>query len=304
LLDSLLQENLIKMAFSFSLVSARNLTSVGRVVGSRFLSTSSIRGREQRVESVVNPKGFTVISMNKGPVNSLNLEFLQEIKEAVVSAESSSKGIVLTSSLPTIFCAGLEITEMYKPDQDRLRLFWGALQDLFLALYGCKVPTVAAINGHSPAGGCLLSMCCDYRVMVGPKFTIGLNETQLGIVAPFWFKDAMVGTVGTRQTELALMLGTLFSTQQALSIGLVDSMVDNKEEALAEAEAVITKLMKIPSEARHVSKMLMRQDLYDSLSNKKTEDIDFFANFIVQPAIQKPMGMYLQALQNKSKNKK
>ena len=31
-------------------------------------------------------------------------------------------------------------------------------------------------------------MCCDYRVMVGPKFTIGLNETQLGIVAPFWFK--------------------------------------------------------------------------------------------------------------------
>ena len=41
----------------------------------------------------------------------------------------------------------------------------------------------------SPAGGCLLSMCCDYRVMVGPKYTIGLNETQLGIVAPFWFKE-------------------------------------------------------------------------------------------------------------------
>jgi hypothetical protein len=40
----------------------------------------------------------------------------------------------------------------------------------------------------SPAGGCLLAMSCDYRVMVKNKFTIGLNETKLGIVAPFWFK--------------------------------------------------------------------------------------------------------------------
>jgi hypothetical protein len=40
----------------------------------------------------------------------------------------------------------------------------------------------------SPAGGCLLAMSCDYRVMVRNKFTIGLNETKLGIVAPYWFK--------------------------------------------------------------------------------------------------------------------
>jgi 3,2-trans-enoyl-CoA isomerase len=42
------------------------------------------------------------------------------------------------------------------------------------------------LQGHSPAGGCLLALCCEYRVMVGPKYTIGLNEAQLGIVAPKW----------------------------------------------------------------------------------------------------------------------
>jgi len=291
------------MALTLSQLVSRNLLTAGRLLGTRCLSVSALRHGDPKVESVVHPKGFTVISMNKGPANSLNLEFLQEMREAVVSAESTSKGIVLTSSLPTIFCAGLEITEMYKPEQERLRLFWGALQDLFLALYGCKVPTVAAINGHSPAGGCLLSMCCDYRVMVGPKYTIGLNETQLGIVAPFWFKDAMVQTVGKRHTELALMLGTLFTPDKALSIGLIDSVVADKEEALAQAEQMLTQLMKIPSEARHVSKMLLRQDLLDRLSKNKEEDIDHFANFIVQPVIQKPMGMYLEALKNKSKKK-
>ena len=61
--------------------------------------------------------------------------------------------------------------------------------------------------------------------MQGPKFTIGLNETLLGIVAPFWFKDTMLNTVGQRQTELALQLGTLFTADQALSIGLVDKVI-------------------------------------------------------------------------------
>ena len=62
---------------------------------------------------------------------------------------------------------------------------------MWIQLYSYKLPAAAAITGHSPAGGCLLSLCCDYRVMQGPKFTIGLNETLLGIVAPFWFKVGM-----------------------------------------------------------------------------------------------------------------
>jgi enoyl-CoA hydratase/carnithine racemase len=51
---------------------------------------------------------------------------------------------------------------------------------LFVCLF-CVI-----LQGHSPAGGCLLALSCEYRVMVGPKYTIGLNETQLGIVAPKW----------------------------------------------------------------------------------------------------------------------
>ena len=42
-------------------------------------------------------------------------------------------------------------------------------------------------QGVSPAGGCLINLTCDYRVLAdNPKYNIGLNETLLGIVAPFW----------------------------------------------------------------------------------------------------------------------
>ncbi len=41
-------------------------------------------------------------------------------------------------------------------------------------------------TGHAPAGGCVLAMCCDSRIMVSGKSKIGLNESKVGIVAPYW----------------------------------------------------------------------------------------------------------------------
>lgn len=44
-----------------------------------------------------------------------------------------------------------------------------------------------SLQGACPAGGCLITLTCDYRVLANnPRYCIGLNETQLGIVAPFW----------------------------------------------------------------------------------------------------------------------
>jgi len=261
---------------------------------SRFSSTNVVVDTDE--------KGIATVSMDKAPVNSLNTEMIQELNQALVDTETSgARGVVLASSLPTIFCAGLDITEMYQPEKAKLQVFWGSLQDLWITLYGYKLPTAAAITGHSPAGGCLLAMSCDYRAMVGGKFNIGLNETQLGIVAPFWFKDTMLNTVGHRHTELALTLGKLYSVDEALKIGMVDQVAGNREECLAAARAVVGQLVKIPKEARHVSKMLMRQPTLEKLTRDKQGDIDHFVNFITQPIIQKPLGMYLEALKKKSK---
>merc|ERR1740137_112066 len=58
--------------------------------------------------------------MDKGPVNSLNTELIQDLTSAISSTAGTAKGLVLTSSLPTVFCAGLEITEMHNPDPAKL----------------------------------------------------------------------------------------------------------------------------------------------------------------------------------------
>lgn len=73
------------------------------------------------------------------------------------------------------------------------------------------------MKGHAPAGGCLLASSCEYRVMC-PNFTIGLNETKLGIVAPLWFQSTYRNVLSIRDAEKALTLGTLFKTDEALKV--------------------------------------------------------------------------------------
>ena len=85
--------------------------------------------------------------MARAPVNSLNTELLEALKTSLSEAQNNrSKGIILTSSLPTVFSAGLDIMEMYNTDKQRLINFWQTLQDTWLTLYSLNIPTAAAIN--------------------------------------------------------------------------------------------------------------------------------------------------------------
>ena len=164
-------------------------------------------------------------------VNSLNRELMSDLTKSLIAAaeDKSAKAVVLTSSKFGIFSAGLDINEMIitgqrdSASEDRLFTFWTTLQDLWLQLYALHAlrayvlcnnltryahpqPVVAAINGHAPAGGCLLSMSCDWRIMSSGPFKIGLNETQLGIAAPLWFGETLTAIVGQRQTEKLLQV--------------------------------------------------------------------------------------------------
>lgn len=244
--------------------------------------------------------GISTLSLERPPVNSLNLELLQQISGTFDHLEKSKcRGLILTSSNPSIFSAGLDILEMYKPDPNRCKAFWSTLQDVWLKLYGSSFPTVALINGHSPAGGCLLAVSCEYRIMLGSKYTIGLNETKLGIIAPKWFEDSMRNVIGQRQTELALTTGKLFSSEEALKVGLVDEVVSSKEEAIARAEAFLGQFKGIPALARKLTKLSVREATIGWLVKNKDADLKRFLEFSNQPQVQKSLELYLQSLKKK-----
>ncbi|XP_063382341.1 enoyl-CoA delta isomerase 1, mitochondrial-like [Cydia fagiglandana] len=222
---------------------------------------------------VADDGGIAVMTLQRAPVNSLNLELLQAISKALDDvAKNKPKGMILTSALPTVFSAGVDITEMYKPEVQRLQQYGNNFQDVWIKLFGFPFPTAAAINGHAPAGGCLLAMACEYRVMVSGKYTIGLNETALGIVANDWFMDTMCHTIGIRNTELALTTGKMFAVDEALEIGLIDEAASDKADAKDKCKKFIKKFDEIAPSARNATKLNIRRGpLANIEKNRKTE---------------------------------
>ncbi|XP_028670198.1 enoyl-CoA delta isomerase 1, mitochondrial [Erpetoichthys calabaricus] len=245
--------------------------------------------------------GVAVVTMKSPPVNSLSLDFLTEFSISIEKLEMDRKcrGVILTSGLPKVFSAGLDIMEMYGKGPEHCAEFWRAVQEMWLKLYGSNMITIAAVNGSSPAGGCLMAMACDYRIMAdNPKYSIGLNETLLGIVAPFWFKDTMMNTIGFRATELALQLGLLHNAPNALRVGLVDELVPEKE-VLSAASTAISKWLAIPDHARQITKSMMRKPTIDRLLSHRDQDINNFVSFITKDSIQKSLQVYMERLKQR-----
>ncbi|XP_030599329.1 enoyl-CoA delta isomerase 1, mitochondrial-like [Archocentrus centrarchus] len=245
--------------------------------------------------------GVAVMCMQSPPVNSLNLELLTDICIALEKLEmdKSCRGLIITSNQPKVFSAGLDILEMYGKSPEHCGEFWKAVQEMWLKFYGSNLVTIAAINGSSPAGGCLMAMTCDYRIMAdNPRYSIGLNETQLGIVAPFWFKDTLMNTVGHRTTEMALELGLLYSPAEALKIGMVDQLVP-EDQVLTTATEAMTKWLAIPDHARQITKSMIRKPTIDKLMSNREDDVKNFVKFISKDSIQKSLGVYLEMLKKR-----
>jgi len=217
------------------------------------------------------------------------------------------KALVLQSSNPSIFSAGLDIMELHNPKLDRLTEFWKSFQQLYLDLYGSRLACIASLQGTAPAAGCMLALSCDYRILIDhPKAKIGLNETKLGIVAPPWLSRQMVATIGHRRTELGLGLGTLYSPQEALQIGLVDELVAldgdekaSKQQVANRAMEMAAEFAKIPSGAWWSNKEQLRGPFIDSMIEDRQRDMDHFVSFVTRDETQQNLTAYLKALSKK-----
>lgn len=250
--------------------------------------------------NVDNKSGIATLTLQRPPVNSLNLDLLGNISSSLAEVEKTKcRGVILTSNSKSVFSAGLDILEIYKPNQDRLKNFWKVLQDTWIKLYSFPHPTVAVVNGHAPAGGCLLALSCEYRIMAR-NYTIGLNETQLGLVAPKWFISSMRNVLGQRQTEMALTMGRLFKTEEALSVGLIDEVVEDKEEGIAKAGKFLNNFKNISPEVRSLTKQYVREDTIKNMIKDRENDLNVFVQYAQSPEVQNYLERYMESLKAKS----
>jgi Delta3-Delta2-enoyl-CoA isomerase len=201
---------------------------------------------------------YVVVELNRGTANSLNLELLEELLQTfeMLENDESIKGVVLTGK-ERFFSAGLDVIELYSYDELQMTDLFITLARVVKTLFLFEKPLVASITGHAPAGGCILAISCDYRVMADGEYRIGLNEIPVGIVMPEFIYQVLAYWMGKGKAFQHIAEGRLISANKALGVGLVDRVVP-AEDVLRIAIEQLKTYMALDSNTWVQSKKNMR----------------------------------------------
>ncbi len=200
------------------------------------------------------------LRLDRPPVNALSPELIVGLKKAIQAAPGDDARALVLSGAPGRFSGGLDVPLLLGLDRPAMAALWREFYALLGAIAASTIPIVAAITGHAPAGGTVLALFCDWRVMAEGDYRVGLNEVPVGIPLPPVIMAGLRRLVGPRQAERLAVSGGLFSPHEALALGLVDELVA-PERVADRGVGWCQSLLALPAEAMTLTRRLARADL-------------------------------------------
>jgi 3,2-trans-enoyl-CoA isomerase len=243
---------------------------------------------------------LVVITLDRGRSNAINHQMVKELADCIKKLENDDNvgGVILTGK-EGFFSSGIDLIEAYEYNEEQSREFWIDFLALQHILTAFRKPLVAAISGHSPAGGCILAICCDYRVMAAGKFIIGLNEIPVGIIVPDSVFNLYAFWLGQRKAYQYLMEGKLLQVDEALEAGLIDE-ISAPDSLMKAAVDKITAYMKLNPVTWSESKLNLRKELIDKLKADQTGTLNKMLEQWWAPATRQGLQMMIQNLKSKN----
>jgi 3,2-trans-enoyl-CoA isomerase len=242
---------------------------------------------------------LSIITLDRGKSNAMNGEMIAELDDMLknIASDPNISGAIITGK-EHFFSAGLDLIELYNYSEDEARAFWYKFLNFTATITSFKKPLVAAINGHSPAGGCVIALACDYRIMAEGKYIIGLNEVPVGIIVPESIFELYSFWIGQATAARSLLEGRLFSPEEALSVGLIDEVV-NPAGILTAAERKIRKYMAMERNTWEQSKLNIRKGLIAATSANQSEALEAMLKQWWSPATRSILKTIIDNLQRK-----
>jgi enoyl-CoA hydratase len=207
--------------------------------------------------------GIMVASIDDGKANALNLEVIAELRSALSSAIDEKAPLIITGR-DGYFSAGFDLQIMRSGDRDRISELAGQGSLLFRDILAAPIPVVAACGGHALAAGALLLLAADYRIGQPGRYTIGLNETRIGIALPQFAIDIARFRLSTNRLVAATLFATVLTPEEACAYGYLDRI---EPEARTAAHALATEMASLKLAAFATSKKRMNAEIVRQLSD-------------------------------------
>lgn len=250
------------------------------------------------LDIIEHDHGIRELRLARPPVNALDPALIATLKRAVQHAPDEGAKALILSGSQGLFSAGLDIPALLQLDREAMRRFWCDFFGLCGALARSPVPVAAAVTGHSPAGGAVLAIFCDYRVMARGEFRIGLNEVQVGLTVPDCIQAALRRLVGPYRAERLLVAGAMLDADDALAIGMVDELADI-DHVVTRTLAWLEPLLQLPRQAMLATRAMARADLARLFDDPASLPVEAFLDGWFAAEAQGTLHALVQRLRNK-----
>jgi len=194
----------------------------------------------ERAGIVIEEKreGTGIITLNSPQtLNVLSTEMLKRLGESIsrLSSGRDIRAVIVTGKRN--FSAGADIKEMRGMGEKEAEAFSRLGHSVLGSIVESDKPFIAAVNGFALGGGCELALACDIRV-AGNNARMGQPEVTIGLIPGFGATFRLPGVVGQAKAEELILTGKVLTAKEALSIGLVNMVVEEGGDGDLLAKAV------------------------------------------------------------------
>jgi enoyl-CoA hydratase len=204
-----------------------------------------------------------VLRMVRGKGNALNADLVDALAGALDRLEASPARAAVLTGQGSVFGAGVDLPSLVEGGAAYARRFLPAMMRLFERLATYPKPLVAAINGHAIAGGAILMLTCDQRLLARGTARVGLTEVLVGVTFPAWAMEIARFATPPQHFPTVICTGRTWLPEETLARGLVDELVE-PEKLLDRACEVAKELAAIPSAVFAASKLAVRRPMIES----------------------------------------
>ena len=201
-----------------------------------------------------------VVSMQRPPANAIDITLLRQLSATLRDLEQRADvaAVVLTGA-GRAFSAGLDLKLVPTYDRAQQNELLRILNQALYQLYTLPIPTVAAMNGHAIAGGLVLALACDMRVVVDSGALLGLTEVRAGVPFPVAAMAVVKAELSPATARELVLAGKNHDSARALALGIVDEL-QPAEQVLARSNALARDLAAAPRDSYGRIKRQLRHD--------------------------------------------
>ena len=199
-------------------------------------------------------KEVAVIVLRGGRANAMDENFLNRSLGLLDEVEASDARAAVLTGYDTYFSAGLALPWLLNLSRHKLGAFMALFERMMRRVFTFPLPMVAAVNGHAIAGGCVLALQSDVRLIADAPLKIGLTEVHIGLGLPPSAIDALRFCVPSSSFAPIALEGSLFAPRDAKRVGLVDEVLPGSElltQSIARAHSLARGTREAVAQVKH-----------------------------------------------------